>query len=285
VNAQLTRLTRTSRRNSAPSWFALVALAVLPLAGCDRIEWGKPSAADRPVPPNEVLQFGALFNRNCAGCHGADGKLGPAPPLNDSLFRALVPQSELERVVSAGRPGTPMPAFAIADGGTLTSAQIRVLVNQIKGVPDKDAHEGARDDVRPPTSPTWGVPKSVNQDTPSYLSSAAASIPSAAKREQIRKTVFNRACAGCHGERGEGGSGAGPINDPVFLALTSDQALRRIIITGRPDLEMPDYRGSDGRDPDFKPLTSEEIKDLVDLLASWRRGASDAGEAEARVDK
>jgi mono/diheme cytochrome c family protein len=237
------------------------------------------------VSPNEVLEFGALFKRNCAGCHGADGKLGPAPPLNDSLFRAIVPQIELERVVSAGRPGTPMPAFAIANGGTLTPAQIRVLVDQIKGVPDKEAHERARDDVHPPTSPKWGDPKSVNKDTPAYLSSAPTSIPSAAKCEQTRTTVFDHACAGCHGERGEGGSGAGAVNDPVFLALTSDQALRRIIITGRPDLGMPDYGSSDGRDPDFKPLTSEEIKDLLDLLASWRRGTTDAGEAEARVDK
>jgi len=281
VNAQLTRKRRSSRIAGPPS-FALVVLAVLQLTGCDPIGWGKPRPSDRPVSPNDVLEFGTIFKRNCAGCHGANGKFGPAPPLNDSLFRAIVPQAELERAVSAGRPGTPMPAFAIANGGTLTPAQIRVLVDQIKGIPDKDALERARDDVDPPT---WGDPKSVSRDTPSYLSSAATSIQSAAKCEQIRKTVFYRACAGCHGERGEGGSGAGPINDPSFLALTSDQALRRIIITGRPDLRMPDYASSDGRDPAFKPLTSEEIRELVDLLASWRTGATEVGEAEARVDK
>ena len=32
------------------------------------------------------------------------------------------------------------------------------------------------------------------------------------------------------------------MNEPDFLALVSDQALRRIIITGRPDLGMPNYR-------------------------------------------
>ena len=285
MNAQLTRQTRRNRRRvAAESWLALITLAVLSLAGCDRIPLGKPSAADRPVSPNEVLEFEPLFKRNCAGCHGADGKFGPAPPLNDPLFRGIVPRIELERVVSAGRPGTPMPAFAIANGGTLSAAQIRVLVDQIKGVPDKDAHERARDDGHAPASPKWGVPKSVSKDTPSYLSSASTSIRSAAKSEKIRGTVFSGACAVCHGDRGEGGS-AGPINDPVFLALTSDQALRRIIITGRPDLEMPDYASSDGRDPDFRALTSEEVKDLVDLLASWRAGATDAGESEARVDK
>ena len=57
--------------------------------------------------------------------------------------------------------------------------------------------------------------------------------------------VFARACAGCHGDRRRRASGdgdrRGAINDPAFLALISDQALRRIIITGRPDLGMPTF--------------------------------------------
>ena len=57
---------------------------------------------------------------------------------------------------------------------------------------------------------------------------------------------------------------------PAFLALISDQALRRIIITGRPDLGMPTYAENDGRPSDFQPLTSAEIDDLVALLADWR---------------
>jgi cytochrome c oxidase cbb3-type subunit III len=96
------------------------------------------------------------------------------------------------------------------------------------------------------------------------------------------KTTFARACSGCHGQHGEGGDGAGPINDPAFLALTSDQELRRIIITGRPDLDMPDYAGTSGRDPGFKPLDAREIGDLVELLARWRRGAGGPIDSEQR---
>ena len=88
--------------------------------------------------------------------------------------------------------------------------------------------------------------------------------------------MFARACAGCHGDQGQGGKNGerpvGAINDPAFLALISDQALRRFAITGRPDLGMPAYDGTDGRPADFQPLTSEEIDDLVALLASWRQG-------------
>ena len=57
------------------------------------------------------------FTARCAGCHGADGKFGPAPPLNDSVFLAIVPDAELRHVISDGRVVTaaqksPMPAFA-----------------------------------------------------------------------------------------------------------------------------------------------------------------------------
>jgi cytochrome c oxidase cbb3-type subunit III len=85
--------------------------------------------------------------------------------------------------------------------------------------------------------------------------------------------VYAQACALCHGDDGAGtgdGESPGRINDPALLSLFSDQVLRRIIITGRPDLGMPDFAGSDGRDSDFKPLTGEQIDDLVALLAHWR---------------
>ena len=86
------------------------------------------------------------------------------------------------------------------------------------------------------------------------------------------------ACASCHGERGQGrvfsdekgGKPAGAINVPAFLTLYSDQALRRFVITGRPDLGMPDCTDRQGRPDEFKPLTSQEVTDLVALLASWR---------------
>jgi len=289
-----------SRRVAERSLLGLAALVVALLSGCDFP--GKPNSADRPVPPEKVLEFATLFKTNCAGCHGAHGEFGPAPPLNDSLFRSIVPEKDLERVVSAGRAGTSMPAFALANGGTLTAAQIRVLVYEIKGIPYRlaDVAEGKvseREPVRDAAgiAPQWGFPKTVAANTPSYLSPTSTPIRTSADCERIRKTVFARACAGCHGEfgKGGGGAGAGAINDPSFLALTSDQALRRLIITGRPDLGrltgqpdlgMPDYAGTNGRDSDFKRLTSDEIGALVDLMASWRTGT--AGDlSQARTDK
>ncbi len=92
--------------------------------------------------------------------------------------------------------------------------------------------------------------------------------------------IFRRACAGCHGPNGAGGEGShsrvGAINAPAFLALISDQALRRIIITGRSDLGMPTYAEKQGRSADYQSLSSAEIDDLVALLAEWRSAGNTA---------
>ena len=113
------------RSRAAFGW--LVAVII----GCDLP--GAPNPADRPVPPQEVQDFALLFQRNCAGCHGVDGKLGPAPPLNDPLFLAIVPDAELLKVVRDGRRGTPMPGFAPSTGGPLTDELTGMPGARIRG--------------------------------------------------------------------------------------------------------------------------------------------------------
>src|SRR5262249_47040938 len=112
-------------RGTVVSRLWLLAVVTAAAAGCDLP--GRPDPAGRPVPADQVVDFATLFRQNCAGCHGADGQLGPAPPLNDPLFLALVPDAVLEQVVTEGRPGTPMPAFARSKGGSLTDAQVKAL--------------------------------------------------------------------------------------------------------------------------------------------------------------
>ena len=221
--------------------FALLLL----VAGCD---WpGKPTEAERPIPAEKVTDFGTLYATHCAGCHGADGKDGPAPPLNDPLFLSIVPDEVLHRVVSEGRSGTPMSAFAKDKGGSLTAKQIDVLAEGVK------SH--------------WMPAEKPKEHLLAYWLADAK----AGDKDTGRK-VFARACAECHGKDGLGGKVAGAVNDPAFLTLVSDQALRRTIIAGRPDFGMPNYLKRN--DP---PLTSQEVNDLVALLAYWRLGGSNHG--------
>jgi mono/diheme cytochrome c family protein len=242
-------LTRKRGRGAALACASGSLLALL--AGCDLA--GKPNPDDRAIPGNQVRSFAVLYKDNCAGCHGADGKLGPAPPLNDKIFLDGVPNDVLLEVITDGRMGTPMPAFAHEQGGMLTAEQVKVLAEGIK--------------------PHWGGTAEPRPGLPSYLT------PKGAKgNREAGVKLFATACAGCHGERGQGGTNderpAGAINDPAFLSLISDQALRRLIITGRPDLGMPHYSSPLGRPPSFQPLTSQDISDLVALLAYWRQGGS-----------
>jgi cytochrome c oxidase cbb3-type subunit 3 len=279
------------RRTNDATARLLVAACVwlLIAAGCDLP--GKPNPADQPTPPEKVVKFSALYTENCAGCHGATGAFGPAPPLNSRLFRAIVGQSDLERVINEGRKDTPMPAFARENGGTLSPAQIKVLVYEIKGTPYKivddpksaepTVEEASRAGGDGAITPAWAISDSPPAGAPPYRLPDDAKPPrTAADFERIRKTTFARACAGCHGDRGQGAEKAGAIDDPALLALVSKQCLQRIVITGRADLGMPDYAGMSGRSPDFHSLDGGEVSELVDLLGYWRqRGAPTGGNA------
>jgi cytochrome c oxidase cbb3-type subunit 3/ubiquinol-cytochrome c reductase cytochrome c subunit len=234
---------------------------VFAVAGCSDNLPGKPGPQDRPVPADEVDTFDTLYRGNCAACHGADGRLGPAPPLNDPIFLAIVSEKEISDTLIGGRHNTAMASFAAspkppevdpakvpaiaATPSVLTPKQIEILA---RGIKEK-----------------WPADK--GEKLPPY--SARGVKGSVAKG----KEVFARACAVCHGEDGkEKGLN---IHDSNFLALISEQALRRIIITGRRDLGMPSYRDKEGRDPDFKPLTNEEIDNLQALLAAWKQGSDE----------
>jgi cytochrome c oxidase cbb3-type subunit 3/ubiquinol-cytochrome c reductase cytochrome c subunit len=163
-----------------------------------------------------------------------------------------------------------MPPFAKEKGGPLTDAQVKVLAEGIK--------------------PRWGKQLAASADkVPPYLAHRLGSVEGG-------KDVFMRACMVCHGELGKGIEKEGQllhrINDPAFLALISDQALRRFAITGRPDLGMPDYATKRPEDSNFKALTATEIDDLVALLSSWApqrpgrgKGSEHLRTVPAREDK
>ena len=194
---------------------------VLLLAGCDSLP-GKPTPEERYVLPDAVMDFTALYGTNCSGCHGADGRLGPARPLNDPLYLALASDEDLTRVTAGGVTGTTMPAFAISAGGTLTDAQIAALVREMRA--------------------RWGRPQEVaGVALPPY-----AAAPGDAQRGGA---VFAASCASCHGADGKGGKARGSIVDGSYLALVSDQGLRSTVIAGRSDLGMPDFRGAPGATP------------------------------------
>jgi cytochrome c oxidase cbb3-type subunit III len=246
-----------------------LALLASSICGCEYL-W-KPNTAEQSENEKSVRTFEALYAQNCSGCHGVDGSLGPAPPLNDRLFMTIVPDDELLKVIRDGRPGTPMPAFARERGGTLTHEQVQALATGLK----------QRWQPLPPNARPAGLPP---------YAAAAQQTRSAPRRplepSHLKQTAerFSQACGNCHGEDGQGGS-AGAIAVPAFLALISDQELRRIIITGRADLKMPSYASNEERDTGYRPLTSSEISDLVAYLRDLAKSTPSAPHLTAESDE
>jgi cytochrome c oxidase cbb3-type subunit 3 len=236
----------------------MVTLATLcVLAGCSHLP-GKPKAEERWVPPAQITDFNQLYSQNCAGCHGKDGRLGSAPPLNDPLYLAVANADALREVTAKGVAGTAMPAFAEQSGGSLTDKQIDALV------------EGMRSQ--------WGRQKDfADAALPPYSLQDAVNSGSGPGDTQRGANVFASYCARCHGADGRGAALGGSVVNPNFLALASDQSLRTTTIVGRPDLGKPDWRAN----VSDHPMSPQEISDVVAWLIAQRGSKLGAGQDAA----
>ena len=218
---------------------AVATLLFVSLAGCDIVPGRAGARAQRDTPPAQTAAFYALYDQQCAGCHGRDGRLGAARPLNDPVYLALVPSERVRHVIAQGLPGTAQPAFALSAGGSLTDEQIESLVQGLQASWSRP--DVLRDDGVPPYKAPLGDP-------------------------DRGSAVFAAACASCHGADGGGGAKARSIVDPSYLALVSDQHLRTTVIAGRADLGMPDWRGQiPGR-----ALSPADIANVVAWLVTKR---------------
>jgi mono/diheme cytochrome c family protein len=225
---------------------ASAAMAVFVLLGCDAMP-GRPRQAAQPLLPSQVMAFSTLYGQNCAGCHGAEGNLGAARPLNDPLYLALVGADRLRQIIAQGVPGTSMPGFAADAGGALTEPQINALVSEMLKY--------------------WNRPSRVLEvPLPPYDAAGAIINGSGPGHPDQGSKVFTEACARCHGADGNGGDTGGSVVDAAYLTLVSDQALRTAVIAGRTDLGMPDWR----EDIPGQPLTPQQISDVVAWLAARR---------------
>jgi cytochrome c oxidase cbb3-type subunit 3 len=236
-----------------------IAFALFLLSGCNIRLPGRPTEAERWRAPSEISDFSQLYKQNCAGCHGADGRLGAARSLNDTLYLAFATDAAMKQIISDGRMGTNMPAFSQRAGGSLTDQQIDSLIG---GMRSAWARPG---DFRDQKLPAYSVNQMAQEKT---------AIPNVSISSGDAKgtAVYQTYCARCHGADGAGGS-AGSIVDPNFLTMVSDQGLRTTVVVGRADLGKPDWRSNlPGR-----PMTEQEINDVVAWLVSHRRPTRASG--------
>jgi mono/diheme cytochrome c family protein len=213
---------------------------------------GAPGESGEAVRLDRQLDFQALYKKNCAGCHGDNGRGGAAIPLNNPAYLACAGVQNLHDVAAKGLPGALMPAFAQSAGGTLTDQQVDALVQGMMR--------------------EWGRPSEFAAVAlPPYSASAAGNSSDGQK-------TYTAACARCHGADGTGirtpsQTTAGQqaeiphsIVDSSYLGLIGNQSLRSYVVAGHLDANAPDWRSYlPGR-----ALTAEEISDVVAWIASHR---------------
>jgi mono/diheme cytochrome c family protein len=212
-------------------------LGVALVAACGEIPLNKAGRDDAAaaVPAS----WSALYATHCAGCHGADGTLGPARPMRDAAYLASVPRERLVEIVSAGQ-GTLMPALAQSKGGAVPDADLARLIDGMLSEWGKDGKASAM---------AWNGP----------LGDAA--------RGASAYATFCQACHGAPDGRAPGTRGS--VSDPNYLRLVSDQALRSAIIFGRADLGGT-CNGPYPGQPADRRLSAGEISDITAFLAARR---------------
>jgi mono/diheme cytochrome c family protein len=78
-----------------------------------------------------------LFATNCSACHGKGANGGSAPVLNAKEFLKSVTDPQIQALVAGGVPGTEMPAWSLAFGGTLTDEQIVQITTYLRSLEPK----------------------------------------------------------------------------------------------------------------------------------------------------
>jgi len=216
--------------NAISSFVSLIM--IVSSVGCQR-RIGPPNDQDELLRPEDVVSFDRLYTQNCSACHGQNGSGGAALDLANPNYQALVDDASLRRLITAGMPGTEMPAYGESAGGFLTPQQVDTLVDGMRS--------------------RWAHANGNVTDMPSYSSSTIGTA------EQGRQ-IFQMNCSSCH-QRGQQ-----KITDTSYLALVSDQSLRTIVIAGRPDLGQPGYE----QVRPGQPLTDQDVSDIVAYLHSLR---------------
>jgi cytochrome c oxidase cbb3-type subunit III len=231
--------------------FLVLASGVLIAASLASCDWmpGKPKEADIWKPASENRDFASLYESNCLGCHSNGKTFGASLAMNNPLYLAVIPRDALHKIIAEGVPGSLMPAFSHSRGRELIDAQVDVLTDGIY---------------------KWG-PGKVDPGLPPY-----SAVSGDANRGT---TVFNNFCAKCHGSDGKGGP-SGSVVDQDYLRLVSDQYLRSVVIAGRPEFGMPDFRHNDPN----RPMSPEDVSDVVAWMSKQRNSEASTGEQQASIN-
>ena len=218
------------------SALALASTLAVSALGCSGHAPGYPP--DPVVRPTAITDFRTLYGENCSACHGANGQGGPAIDLANPEYQALVDDATLRKWITNGMPGTEMAAFAESAGGMLTGEQVNAIIAGMRKA--------------------WLKPNAFGGTTPPPYAQTGSGDSAHGL------ALYAASCASCHKSPKQ------DITNPDYLALVGDQALRSIIVAGRPDIGQPDWSHLTSNGKPVAPLSAQDVNDLVAYLGSLR---------------
>ncbi len=235
----------------------------------------EPGAGGATQGPADAAQGAQIFQQNCSACHGAQGEGGIGPALRDSQYIQAAGDQAITETIANGRPGTAMPAWSQAKGGSLTDAQIANVVAFLHTLQGAAAATTPAT-VQPaptdtPAAATEATPEPARPSNPGGPGEAATMSGDVSQGEAL----FSQICAACHGPQGTQGipnpgsdDGSVPTLNPIDPTLAN--ADPKIFATNvdlfvqhgstpagpNPQISMPSF-GDSGT------LTQQQIADLI----------------------
>jgi mono/diheme cytochrome c family protein len=175
----------------------------------------------------------AIFQQNCAACHGQRGEGGIGVSLNSPTFLGVASDRFLATTIAEGRPDTAMPGWRQFD-----TQQVSDLLAYLR---------------------TWQPRQNDLQTVLGLTSSTPDERRAARVSADVGETLYKANCVTCHGPDGEGDLGPS-LSTQEFLTVISDEYLYETLASGRPGTGMPAWRH----------LSSEDVASLILFIRTWQ---------------
>ena len=182
----------------------------------------------------DITRGSQIFDANCAVCHGSEGQGRTGVNLSND-WPAIDPTAFTRTAIEQGVSGTVMTPWGQRYGGPLDDQEIADVVAFVVSL------SGGRSPMAPTATPRAVTP--------------VPTVPGATGNPTNGKVLFIENCAMCHGEDGQGRSGASL--DKGFASIDPQQFVRAAVAQGIDNTAMPAWSQSFGG-----PLAEREIDDI-----------------------
>lgn len=182
----------------------------------------------------DITRGSQIYDANCAVCHGSEGQGRVGVDLSND-WPAIDPTAFTRAVIEQGVSGTVMTPWSQRYGGPLDDQEIEDVVAFVASL------SGGRSPMAPTATPFPVTP--------------VPTVPGSTGDPGQGQALFAQNCAMCHGETGQGRTGASL--DKGFASINPQQFVRATVAQGIENSAMPAWSLNYGG-----PLTEGEIDDI-----------------------